>query len=107
VQWTPTNLVIQVITGILGGHAAAVAAKEHSIGAVGHTLTGLIGGASSGFSLQTPASTVVTRSGGLNEPRMVEVIILQGLTGAPAGAIVTLATGFTKHALDHNKSNKG
>jgi uncharacterized membrane protein YeaQ/YmgE (transglycosylase-associated protein family) len=107
VQWTLTNFIIQVITGVLGGHAAAIAAKEHSFGAVGHTLTGLIGGALSGFFLQTLASTVVTGAGDLNEPRMAEVVVLQGLTGAIAGAIATLATGFTKHALGHDKSGKG
>jgi hypothetical protein len=30
--WTFTNLIIQIITGILGGHAAASAAEEHSLG---------------------------------------------------------------------------
>ena len=33
--WTFTNLVIQIIAGILGGHAAATAAHEHSFGAFG------------------------------------------------------------------------
>jgi len=31
-----TNLLIQLVTGILGGHAAAVAAKEHN-----HRINGL------------------------------------------------------------------
>ena len=37
--WTLTSLVIQIITGVVGGHLAATAAHEHSFGAVGHTLT--------------------------------------------------------------------
>ena len=36
--WATTNLVIQIIAGILGGHAAALASKEHSFGVFGHTI---------------------------------------------------------------------
>ena len=32
--WTTTNLVIQIIAGILGGNVAALASKEHSFGAL-------------------------------------------------------------------------
>jgi hypothetical protein len=28
--WTLTNLIIEIIAGIVGGHAIAAAAKEHS-----------------------------------------------------------------------------
>jgi hypothetical protein len=96
-EWSVTNLVTQLVMGILGGHAAAVAAKEHSFGWVGHTLTGAVGGGLSGLFLQTLASTVVTASGSLAEPRPVEQLMIQGLAGAGAGAIVTLLVGFLKH----------
>ena|ERR1700719_633805 len=101
--WTFTNLVIQIIAGILGGHAAATAAHEHSFGAFGHTIVGALGGALSGSFLQTFAGTVVTASGSLNEPTAVEQAILQGLTGAAAGGILTLVVGFIKHSVDHHK----
>jgi hypothetical protein len=41
-EWTLTNLWIQIVAGILGGHAAAAATKEYSFGALGHTLAGMI-----------------------------------------------------------------
>jgi hypothetical protein len=104
--WTAANLVIQIITGILGGHAAAVAAKEHSFGLVGHTIAGAIGGGLSGFFLQTFAATVVTASGSLNEVTRVDNAIIQGLAGFAAGATVTLITGFLKHSIDHHGSPK-
>jgi uncharacterized membrane protein YeaQ/YmgE (transglycosylase-associated protein family) len=50
--WTLTNLVIEIIAGIVGGHAIAAVAKEHSFGALGHTITGALGGAFSGYFLQ-------------------------------------------------------
>jgi len=60
--------VIQIIVGILGGHAAATAAKEHSFGAIGHTIVGALGGGLSGYFLQTFAGMVVTAGGSLDEP---------------------------------------
>ena len=36
-EWSFTNLWIEIVTGILGGNAAAMALKEHSFGILGHT----------------------------------------------------------------------
>jgi uncharacterized membrane protein YeaQ/YmgE (transglycosylase-associated protein family) len=104
--WTFSNLLIQFITGVLGGHIAAAAAQEHSFGAFGHTVTGALGGALSGAFLQTLAATVVTAGGGVNEPTLPELYMLQGLTGAAAGGILTLVMGFLKHAIDEHKAGK-
>jgi uncharacterized membrane protein YeaQ/YmgE (transglycosylase-associated protein family) len=104
--WTATNLIIEIITGILGGHAAAAAAKEHEFGLIGHTVAGAIGGALSGCFLQTFAITMVTASGSLNEPTAVENGFIQAVTGLAAGGIVTLVTGLVKHAIDHHKATK-
>jgi uncharacterized membrane protein YeaQ/YmgE (transglycosylase-associated protein family) len=103
VEWTVTNFLIEVVAGILGGHAAAVVSSEHSFGALGHTIAGMIGGAFSGYFLQTVVATVLTGAGTLNEPRPVEVVILQALAGAAAGAVVTLGVGFLKHSLSGGK----
>jgi len=48
-----TNVFIQIVAGILGGHAAAAAANEHSFGVFGHTIVGAGGGCLSGLFLQT------------------------------------------------------
>ncbi len=101
--WSFTNVLIQFIAGIFGGHAAAVAAKEHSFGAVGHTIVGAVGGGVSGLLLQTFAATVVTATGSLNEPRPVEQFMLQAFAGAVAGGIATLIVGFLKHSIDHHR----
>jgi hypothetical protein len=100
VPWSFTNVLIQIVAGILGGHAAAVAAKEHSFGAFGHTIAGAGGGGLSGLLLQTFAATVVTGAGSLNELRPVEQFVLQAFTGAVAGGIATLIVGFLKHSID-------
>jgi uncharacterized membrane protein YeaQ/YmgE (transglycosylase-associated protein family) len=101
--WTITNLVIQIITGMVGGNLAAVLAKEHGFGALGHTIVGLVGGAISGYFLQILAG--ITANGSVNEPTFVEQAILQGLTGAAAGAILVLIVGFVKHSIDRQRAN--
>jgi uncharacterized membrane protein YeaQ/YmgE (transglycosylase-associated protein family) len=99
--WTSTNLVIQILTGVLGAHFAATAASEHGFGFLGHTLVGAIGGALSGYFLQTLAVTLVTGSGSLNEIRAVDNAVLQGLAGIAAGGCLMLVVGFIKHSVDH------
>jgi hypothetical protein len=99
--WTSTNLVIQILTGVLGAHFAAAAAREHGFGFLGHTLAGAIGGALSGYFLQKLAVTLVTGSGSLNEITAVDNAVMQGLAGVAAGGCLTLVVGFIKHSIDH------
>jgi hypothetical protein len=103
--WTLANLVIQIITGILGGHGAAAASKEHSFGAVGHTIAGAAGGALSGTFFQTYIGTVVTASGSVTEPTAFEQALIQAVTGAVVGGICTLLVGFIKRSIDEHKSS--
>jgi hypothetical protein len=99
--WTSTNLVIQIVTGILGAHFAATAARDYGFGFFGHTLVGAIGGALSGTFLQTLAVTLITGNGSLNDIRAVDNAVLQGLAGIAAGGCLTLVVGFIKHSIDH------
>jgi hypothetical protein len=106
-MWTLTNLVVQIVAGILGGHAAATAAKDHSFGVLGHTLAGAVGGGLSGLLLQTlPDMVVSDASGTVNGPTAVDHYVLQGLTGAVAGAILMVVVGFLKHSIEAHKSKK-
>jgi uncharacterized membrane protein YeaQ/YmgE (transglycosylase-associated protein family) len=105
--WTATNLVIQIIAGILGGHGAALAAKEHSFGALGHTVAGAVGGAFSGYFLQTLVATVVTATGDVQQDAdVVTQWVLQGLAGLVAGAVLTLAVGLLKHGIHQHRTGK-
>ncbi len=101
--WTLTNLIIEIIAGILGGHAAAIAAKEHAFGALGHTVVGALGGGLSGYFLQTLVNTMVTITGSLNQPRVADVFMLQSLAGLASGAAAMLVVGFIKHSIDNHK----
>jgi uncharacterized membrane protein YeaQ/YmgE (transglycosylase-associated protein family) len=104
--WTTTNLVIQIVTGVLGAHFAASAAEEHSFGFFGHTIAGVVGGAFSGYFLQKLAVTVVTASGSLNEIDAADNVVLQGLTGLAAGGCLMLIVGFVKHSIEKHRAEK-
>jgi hypothetical protein len=102
--WTLTNLIIEIIPGIVGGHAIAAVAKEHTFGALGHTITGALGGAFSGYFLQTLAALVVDSAGNAYQGAdQVTQWVLQAITGLVAGAIVTMAVGFAKHTFEQHR----
>jgi hypothetical protein len=92
--WTLWGLAVQTVAGFFGAHAAASAAHEHRFGFIGHSLTGLVGGALSGAFLQEAAVTIVTGSGSQNPSTVAEIAVVHVLTGSVAGAILTLAIGF-------------
>jgi uncharacterized membrane protein YeaQ/YmgE (transglycosylase-associated protein family) len=105
--WTVTNLVIEIVAGIVGAHAISVVAKEHSFGAIGHTVTGAMGGAFSGYFLQTLAATVVNATGEVQpDANPVTQWLLQVLMGLAGGAILTMAVGLAKHSIDRHRLGK-
>jgi uncharacterized membrane protein YeaQ/YmgE (transglycosylase-associated protein family) len=79
-----TNLIEQTMAGLAGAHLAAMVFHEHRFGWLGHSLVGLIAGALGGIFLQQIALTVVTGSGSLNQPRLPEIAVIEGLTGVVA-----------------------
>ena len=46
------SLIIQLISGIVGGNAAGAALKEKSLGVLGNSLAGLVGGGLGGQIIQ-------------------------------------------------------
>jgi hypothetical protein len=106
--WTFTNLVIEIIAGIIGGHAIAAVAKEHSFGALGHTIAGALGGAFSGCFLQRLAALVVDSTGDPYQGAdQVTQWFIQAVTGLAAGAILTMAIGFAKQTFEHHRLGRG
>jgi hypothetical protein len=103
-SWTLTNLLIELIAGIVGGHMIAAVAKEHSFWALGHTIAGALGGGLSGFFLQTLAGMVVDSAGNAYQATdHVTEWFIQAVTGLIAGAMVTMAIGFAKQSFEQHK----
>ncbi len=103
-EWTVTNLLIQILAGIAGAHAAAIASHEHRFGFIGHSVAGLLAGAFSGFFFQVLAMTVVSGGGNTMPVSRVEAVIIQVMTGAAAGAIVMFVIGFVRHEMSKPQS---
>jgi hypothetical protein len=106
--WTLSNFVIEIIAGIIGGHTIAAVAKEHRFEALGHTITGALGGALSGCFLQTLAALIVDATGETYQGAdQVTQWFIQAVTGLVAGAILTMATGFAKQTFEHHRLGRG
>jgi uncharacterized membrane protein YjgN (DUF898 family) len=58
------------------------------------SLVGLLAGALSGYFIQLLVLTVVTGSGSLNEPRNLDIFVIEGLTGMVVGGIAMAAVGM-------------
>jgi hypothetical protein len=99
--WTATNLLIEIAGGLVGGLAILATFKDHAFGAIGHAVTGAIGGLLSGYFLQTVVATLVDSTGTVNaDPDPVTRWLLQGIGGLAAGAILTMAVTVLKHGID-------
>src|SRR4051794_33709523 len=48
-----TSLILELVSGAVGGNVAGAAMKEKSLGAVGNSLAGLVGGGLGGTILQS------------------------------------------------------
>jgi len=106
--WTPTNLVIEIIAGAIGGYAIAAVAKEYNFGILSHVVTGALGGALSGYFLQSIAATVVDSTGDVHEASdQITQWFVQAIAGLVAGAILTMAVGFAKHIHKQHRPGRG
>ena len=82
-----TDLIINLISGAVGGNVAGLAMKDKSLGAIGNTIAGLLGGA-----------------GGSQLLGMVAPALLDGIAGkiggsGIGGAILMLIIGFVKSKM--------
>ena len=103
-EWTILNLVIQAIAGILGAHAAALAAHEHRFGFIGHSLVGLAAGVLSGFFLQRIVMTTVTASGDAMPITALDAGIYQAVAGLAVGGMAMLVVGLLRSELTKTSS---
>jgi hypothetical protein len=81
------ELLIQLISGAVGGNAAGAALKEKGLGALGNTITGLLGGAGIGQLLASLA------------PQLLESLAGQIGGAGVGGAVVTAIIGIIKSKM--------
>ena len=97
---TLINLIIQIIAGVVGGHAAGAALKNYTLGAIGNTIAGAIGGAVSGQLLQGSVPALASAASNVD----IGALVGQVISGGVGGAILAVLAGATKWMLEPPRS---
>jgi uncharacterized membrane protein YeaQ/YmgE (transglycosylase-associated protein family) len=89
------QILINLVTGALGGVGAGKASPTFDLGMVGNIIAGLVGGGVLGqiITLAWPSVVAAAQSGNLN----VGGIISQVIAGGAGGAILTAIIGAIKN----------
>lgn len=91
-----TSLIIQIISGALGGNAVGAMSRGSGLGALGNTIAGALGGGVGGQVLST-----VLGLGGTAATSGLDVgsIVSSFLTGGASGGLTALVVAFLRSKL--------
>ena len=89
---TLVDLIIQIIAGVIGGHAAGAVLKNWTFGAIGNTIAGAAGGVAGVALLQQVVPALAGTAGNVD----IGALIGQIIGGGAGGAILTVLAGLTK-----------
>jgi hypothetical protein len=92
---TIINLIIQFIAGAVGGNAAGAASKDISLGMLGNTIAGAVGGVGGGQLL----SALIPMMAGAGNNVDIGALASQAVGGGVAGAIVAGVVGLIKNKM--------
>jgi hypothetical protein len=96
-----TNLLIQAVSGVIGGNAAGKGLPNADLGALGNTIAGALGGAGGGQLLQALIPMLAGTAGsGLD----IGALVGQVLGGGASGAIVTAIVGMLMKSMTGQKT---
>jgi uncharacterized membrane protein YeaQ/YmgE (transglycosylase-associated protein family) len=88
------SLIIQAISGAVGGNVAGAAMKENSLGTLGNSIAGIVGGGLGGTILQMVMGTAAA-GGGLD----LQSILANVAGGGVGGAILMAIVGIIKNKM--------
>ena len=96
------NLIIQLISGVVGGNAVGAALKDYNLGNLGNTIAGAIGGLGGGQLLQAAMPAIAGAAGGSLD---VGAIVSQIVGGGAGGAILTVIAGLVKSRVTSQQTH--
>ena len=96
------NLIIQLISGVVGGNAVGAALKDYNLGNLGNTIAGAIGGLGGGQLLQAAMPAIAGAAGGSLD---VGAIVSQIVGGGAGGAILTVIAGLVKSMMTSHQTH--
>lgn len=88
-------LLVQLVSGALGGNAAGAALKNLSLGKLGNSLVGILGGGLGGTILQTLLGADAAPSGSMDIGSILANIAGGGVGGAVLLAIIGALKNMT------------
>src|SRR5262249_50948766 len=99
------GLIVQLISGAVGGNVAGIALKQYDLGTIGNSIAGIIGG---GIGAQIIGALVggggdtgaLAGSGGLD----IGTLIAQIASGGGGGGVLMVIIGLVKQAMGGAKS---
>lgn len=101
------NLIISLVSGVVGGNIAGAAMQEKSLGALGNSISGLVGGGVGQYILQalgllaTVGTAAAAGGKGLEGFDLSSILTNIGGSGA-GGAILTAVIALIKSSIQKN-----
>ncbi len=90
------GVVVNLVSGLVGGNVAGAALKDKSLGAIGNSIAGIVGGAASVYILQAVG---VLNSLGMSNMTLGSILGSVG-TSAVGGGVLTAIIGMIKGAMN-------
>ena len=89
------SIIIEAISGAVGGNIAGAAMKENSLGTVGNSIAGIVGGGLGGMLLQSILGSEATGGGSMD----ITTILGNVAGGGVGGAILMAIIGIIKNKM--------
>lgn len=90
-----TNLIVELVSGAVGGNVAGAAMKEKSLGTAGNSIAGIVGGGLGGAILQAVMGGAATGGGSMD----LSSILSNVGGGGVGGAILMIVIGLIKNQM--------
>jgi uncharacterized membrane protein YeaQ/YmgE (transglycosylase-associated protein family) len=97
---TLIDLIIQIVAGVIGGHAAGATIRNYTLGTIGNTIAGAVGGVAGGALLAQVMPALANTAGNVDAGALVGQIV----SGGAGGAIFAVLAGLTKWMVVPPKS---
>jgi uncharacterized membrane protein YeaQ/YmgE (transglycosylase-associated protein family) len=92
---TLVNLIIQLISGAVGGNIAGAALKDYSLGTLGNSIAGVVGGGVGGWLLQSLVPALAQTASTTDWSSVVG----QVAGGGVGGAVLMIVVGVVKNMM--------
>jgi hypothetical protein len=89
------SLIIEAISGAVGGNVAGAAMKDNSLGTMGNSIAGIVGGGLGGTILHMVMGTAAAGGGSLD----LTTILSNVAGGGVGGAILMAIVGIIKNKM--------